>query len=119
MTPRKLNRTYKCKLYRTQKNRHLRRQVTIAGSIRNHMIALQKRYYRLTGQHINKTRMQAHLAKRRTGNKPWWMAQSVQQLVERVEVGYDRFFENLSEGKPRKVGLPNFKASRKYPSFTT
>jgi len=125
MTTVTIRRTYKYQMYRSKNDQYLHRQITIAGSIYNHMIALQKRYYRLTGKHISKGDMQAHLSKLRMGKKGkkyiWWQAlsaQTVQELVERVEGGYEQFFENLRKGKPRKVGLPNFKPSHRYTSFT-
>ncbi len=129
---------YNYMLYRNKKNRKLDHAITIAGNLRNHVIALHRRYYRLTGKHIPVKVMQAHIAKLRMGRisknkklgreaKPYgkkrtyWQAvsaQSAQDICERVEKGYERFFDNLKAGKPRKVGLPRFKKSHKYTSFT-
>jgi putative transposase len=133
-----VRRTYKYKLYRGKQDKPLRRAIDIAGHIRNHIIALHKRYYRLTGKHIPKGQMQAYIAKLRMGRVQanqrlgregreygkrytFWQAipsQAAQDMVDRVEAGYQRFFENVRQGKPRKVGLPNFKKAKTYTSFT-
>ncbi|MGB1286004.1 MAG: RNA-guided endonuclease InsQ/TnpB family protein [Aggregatilineales bacterium] len=104
--------------------------------MRNHIIALQKRYYRIYGKHVPSGQMQAHIGKLRMGkqqaHKPagrkaknygklltYWQAipsQSAPDMVMRVEQGYRNFFENLRKGKLRKVGLPRFKKSKKYSS---
>ena len=39
--------TYEFKLYNSNKNRHLLRQINAAGLTYNHCIAIHKRYYRL------------------------------------------------------------------------
>jgi hypothetical protein len=35
------------------KNKHIHRLIDLAGEIYNHCIALHKRYYRMTGKHLN------------------------------------------------------------------
>jgi putative transposase len=45
-----VRKTYKYRLYRCDTlNRCLHQQINVAGMIWNHALALQKRYYRLTG----------------------------------------------------------------------
>ena len=56
-------RTFKFKLYRSKKNRHLSAQLRIACEIWNHCIALQRRYYRLTGQYLHPNRLKVHLTR--------------------------------------------------------
>ncbi|MGB1286600.1 MAG: RNA-guided endonuclease InsQ/TnpB family protein [Aggregatilineales bacterium] len=135
---RKIRRTYQCRLYRSKHNNHLHQAIDIAGNMRNHIIALQKRYYRIFGKHIPSGQMQPHISKLRMGkqraHKPagrkaknygklftCWQAipaQSAQDMVMRVEQSYQNFFDNLKKGKSCKVGLPRFKKSKKYSSFT-
>ncbi len=50
----KITKTYKYKPYQSNKNEKLHQQIDIAGLIYNHCIALHKRYYKLTGKHLNK-----------------------------------------------------------------
>jgi len=45
------HRNYKYRLYRCdKKDRKLRHKLFVASLIWNHLVALQRRYYRLTGQ---------------------------------------------------------------------
>jgi putative transposase len=90
--------------------------INIAGIIWNHITALQKRYYQLFGKNIDSSRMKAHVAKLRMKTKRYryWRkvgSQAVQQICERHEAAYDKFF--AKQGKP-----PRFKKVKKYRSFT-
>ncbi len=108
--------TLKFKLYQHKRNRHLKRQINTAGVIWNHCIALHKRYYRMYGKHLNCAKLQAHIAKRRKRN-PYWMqvgSQAVQDICQRIERAYQRFFKDHKKG----VRPPNFKKVKKYRSFT-
>ena len=109
-------------MYNSKRNKHLVNQIDIAGIIWNHMIALQRRYYRLTGKYIWEFRMSHHLLKlRKTQRFSYWKkvgSQAVQQLAERHHRAYQRFF-NYKAGKTQlKCGRPGFKKVKKYKSFT-
>ncbi|MBC6938353.1 MAG: transposase, partial [Chloroflexi bacterium] len=111
-----VRRTYKYRLYRSKRDFRLHDTINISGIIWNHLTALQKRYYRLTGEHICENRMKAHIARLRmkTTRFAHWRkvgSQTVQDICERHEQVYDNFFE-------KKGGLPRFKKVKKYPSFT-
>ncbi|MGB1287306.1 MAG: helix-turn-helix domain-containing protein [Aggregatilineales bacterium] len=59
-----VRRIYKYRMYDNDKrNQHLFNQIDIAGIIWNHCLALQKRYYRLTGKYISKTALQKYMSK--------------------------------------------------------
>jgi putative transposase len=93
----KIYKTFKYRLYHNRRNRHLRRQIDIAGLIWNHALALQKRYYRLTGRFIMRNAMQKHIAKlrRRSARYAHWQqlgSQAVQDVCERLDRAYHRFF---------------------------
>jgi putative transposase len=108
--------TLKFKLYSHKRNRYLKRTINAAGVIYNHCIALHKRYYRMWGQHLNCTRLQAHMAKLRKRN-PFWFSvgsQAVQDICQRIEKAYQLFFKHHKQG----VRPPNFKKVKKYKSFT-
>jgi len=61
-----VRRTYKYRLYRCdKKDRKLRHKIFVASTIWNHFVALQRRYYRLTGQYLSLTRMNNHVLKLR------------------------------------------------------
>ncbi|MGB1286301.1 MAG: helix-turn-helix domain-containing protein [Aggregatilineales bacterium] len=70
-----VRRTYKYRMYDNDKrNQHLFNQIDVAGIIWNHCLALQKRYYRLTGKYISKNDLQKHvgkLARERDGFAFW------------------------------------------------
>ena len=117
-----VRKTLKYRLYHHRRNQQLVNRIDIAGIIWNHMVALQRRYYRMTGKYIGQSRMQHHLLKlRRTERYAYWQkvgSQAVQELAERQHKAYRRFF-NYKNGKTgRKSGRPTFKKVKKYNSFT-
>ncbi len=115
-------RTYKYKLYRTKKLKHLHSIVNVSGIIYNHCITLHKRYYRLYGKHLNKYQLQKHLTKLKKREKyEYWKqvpSQAIQQITERIDIAYKKFFE-YTKGKTKlRVSPPNFKKVKKYRSYT-
>ena len=91
--------SYKYKLYRTDKTKYLDKMLREACFVWNHALALQKRYYRLYGKYINCGRMKAHFVKRISRNT--LHSQTVQELLERLDDAYKRFFEHLAERPPK------------------
>lgn len=65
----------------------------------NHALSLQKRYYRLYGKYIQLTIMQKHQAKRIKRNT--LSAMCVQEIIERLDVAYRRFFEHVATRPPK------------------
>jgi putative transposase len=108
--------TYKYRMYtRGKGDKHLHQMINVAGRVWNHSIALQRRYYRLTGKYIPPGELKSHLAKLRRETKrfAYWNAipaQSIQASVERLDTAYQKFFN-------KKAGRPGFKKVRKYRSF--
>ena len=115
-----LTRTYKFKLYRSKKNRHLHQQIDIAGQIYNHCIALHRRYYRLTGKHLSQYALMRHLTKlKKLPRYAHWKvvgSQAIQDVVQRIDRAYTLFFGNLK--RKLKTAPPSFKKVKKYSSFT-
>ena len=113
-------RTYKFKLYRQKKNKYLHQKINIAGLIYNHCIALHRRYYKLTGKSLNKFVLMKHITKlKKLAKYSHWKlvdAQAVQDIVERIDKGYQLFFRNLKH--KIKTAPPGFKKVKKYSSFT-
>ena len=116
----KTRKTFKYRLYTHKRNGHLHEQINVAGLIYNHCVALQRRYYRLFGGYIPKSRLQSHIAKLRKHNPLWQKlgSQAVQQIVERVDNAYQRFFKWAKTRQGPRCSPPRFKRVRKYPSFT-
>lgn len=91
--------TYRYKIYDSKRNRKLDLLLREACFVWNHALALQKRYYRLTGRYINLTRMQHHFARRITRCR--LHSQTVQEILERLDTSYQRFFLHLSSRPPK------------------
>ena len=101
------------KAYNTKKLKHLHQQIDTAAWIWNHCVALQRRYYKLFGRYINVNRLQKHIAKLRRCNTAWQRlnSQSVQEICQRVDEAYKRFFKGLAKRPPK------FKKARNFNSF--
>lgn len=102
---------FKFKVYQSKKNRRLHRRISLAGMVYNHCIALHKRYYRIYKKYPSYVRMAAHFKKKYN-----WFAslgsQAIQDILKRIDDGYQRFFKKLAK-RP-----PTFKKSKLYKSFT-
>lgn len=100
--------TFAFQLYRTKRVKHLHRRIDIAGEIYNHCVVLQRRYYRRFGGYIHLYRLQKHVARLKTiARFAHWSrvgSQAVQDIVRRVDLGYQKFFhkENTRPPRPRK-----------------
>ncbi|MBR0249516.1 MAG: transposase [Synergistaceae bacterium] len=112
--------TFCFKLYHSDHNKALMRQINIAGLIFNHCIALHKRYYRLFGKYINPYKLMKHLTKLKRTQRFSYMcklgSQAVQNIVERIDRAYNLFWSN----RKRKVksSPPKFRRVKHYQSFT-
>ena len=137
--------TLKYKLYNTKKNKCLDEIINLAGLAYNHILSLHKRWYRLFGRKNHETnlafeqlhgrrpkkderrttylslyRIQKHLTELKKTQRYGWMrnipSQALQQIAERIDAGYQKFFDGKFTG--RKVSPPKFKRVRSYRSFT-
>lgn len=91
--------TYKYKLYRSKRTAKLDAMLREACFVWNHALALQRRYYSLYGKYIGVARMQKHFARRIT--RTLLHSQTVQEILQRLDVSYKRFFEHLSRRPPK------------------
>lgn len=112
--------TFCFKLYHSDHNDALMRQINIAGLVYNHSLALHKKYYRLFGKHIQAYRLMKHLTKLKHTKRFAYMrklgSQAVQNIAERIDRAYNLFF--ASQKRKVKCSPPKFKAVRRYKSFT-
>lgn len=112
---------FQYKIYRKPKNENLHRLVNLHGMLYNHCIALHKRYYRLTGKHLNQFALMRHIAKLKTRMGFEWIgligSQSAQDVIKRIEKGYALFFSENKKGNKR-IRPPSFRKIGKYRSFT-
>ncbi|GIV82347.1 MAG: transposase [Anaerolineae bacterium] len=109
-----MRRTLKYRLYVSKRDKHLIGQIHAAASVWNHSVALTRRYYRMYGEHLGANRLMKHIAKLRRRN-PYWQrlgSQAVQDVIQRLDKAYQRFFSDP------KAGRPGFKSRHRYSSFT-
>ena len=90
------------------------------GDVHNHFLALEKRYYRIYGKYAGRYRLQPHLTKllQRTHQHWVWIPRdTLDAVIIRIHIAYERFFDWLKKGKRgRRVGPPKFKKRGKYRS---
>ena len=91
--------TYTYKFYRTKRTAKLDAMLREACFVWNHALALQKRYYALYGKYVSCAQMKAHFAKRIS--RRLLHSQTVQEILERLDLSYKRFFEHLSRRPPK------------------
>jgi len=114
--------TSKYRLYQSKRVRHLHDTIILCGRAYNHCIALHKRYYQLTGKHLNQYALMKHLTRLKQLPKYDWLghipSQALQDIVQRIEKGYKLFFKAAAGEIGPRVRPPSFRKSRKYASFT-
>lgn len=108
--------TYKYKVYTSKRNRKADELFGLACWVYNHCIALHKRYYRIYGKSLHVNRLKVHLTKlKKQSRYAAWntlSSQSIQQIAEKIDDGYKRFFKRQAQ-RP-----PTFRGRRKYKSVT-
>ena len=109
--------TYKYKMYSLcDRNMYIHRDIDSFAEVYNHFIALHKRYYRRFGTYPSKFTMINHLAKlKRTTRFAHWRllpSQALQNVVERIDFGYQKFFARDNK-RP-----PTFRSRFRYQSYT-
>ena len=109
--------THKFKLYsRCDRNKYLHRDIDAFAGVYNHFIALHKRYYRRFGKYPNKFALMKHLTKlKRTKRFAHWYLlpnQALQNVIERIDFGYDKFFKRENKRPPK------FRSQFRYKSYT-
>ena len=91
--------TYEYNIYNSERNKYLDQMLSEAAFVWNHALALQKRYYSLFGGYADIFRMKKHFAKHisrfRLG------AQTTQEILERLDASYQRFFTHLAKRPPK------------------
>ena len=91
--------TYKYKLYQNKHNRLLGGLLSEACFVWNHCLALQRRYYSLYGKYVTANTMKTHFARRYKMRH--LHSQSTQEVIERLDLAYQRFFKHISRRPPK------------------
>ena len=110
-----MRKTLKYRLYRSKRDKHLTEKVELASEIWNHFVALTRRYYEVYGKYPGYYALKRHLTKRKQRDKDRWYglnSQAGQDVIQRLDQAYQRFFEIASAGRP------GFKKRTRYTSFT-
>lgn len=113
--------TYKFKLYKSKKNKHLDDGINIAASIWNYCISMHRRYYRMYGKHLSPNRLMKHITKVKRTLHPEWQAlgsQAIQDVVQRIDRSYKAFFDHVKQKRHGRKSPPSFKKRSRYSSFT-
>lgn len=118
-----IRKTLKYRLYGNRHNKHLHQTIDCAGIAWNHITALQRRYYKLTGRYAHKYAMTKHMAKlRKRGGSYSYLqklgSQSLQDVCLRHDKSYQVFFAWVKTREGRRKGAPSFKKVKSYTSFT-
>ena len=89
------------KLYRSKKNKKIHQMINTSAWVWNHCVALQKRHYRLYKKYIPTGKLQKHIGKLRNKNLRWQElnSQTVQELCQRLDLAYKRFFKRLASNR--------------------
>ena len=97
--------TFAFQLYRTKREKHLHQCIDSAGGIYNHCVLLQRRYYRRFGGYIHYYRLKKHVTRLKKWNRfaHWNLvgSQAVQDIVRRVDLGYQKFFRKENKRPPK------------------
>ncbi len=105
-------RVYKYQIREHPKNKRLGNMLDDLGDVHNHFLALEKRYYRIYGKYAGRFRLQPHLTKLLKRTKQHWAwipRDTLDEVIARIHIMYDRFFDGLG-------GLPKFKRKDRYRS---
>lgn len=109
-------RAFTFQLYQSKRLRHLHAKIDLAAEIHNHLIQVQKRYYRRFRGYLGYYRLKRHLTKlkrwRRFAHWKALDAQAMQHIVWRIDQGYQKFFRKENK-RP-----PTFRKRVKYHSIT-
>lgn len=90
---------YKYKLYKTKNTKRLDNMLREACFVWNHALSLQKRYYKIYHKYISAVDMQKHFVKRI--KRTYLHSQSLQEVLQRLDNAYKRFFKHLATRPPK------------------
>lgn len=101
--------TYKYNIYKSKNTKYIDYILKECCFVWNHALALQKKYYRIFGKYISCSKMKKHFTKRIKRNI--LHSQTRQEILERLDSSYNRFFKKLAKRPPK------FKKHDQFTSF--
>lgn len=91
--------SYSYNIYKSNNMKYLDQMLRECCFVWNHSLVIQKRYYRMYKKYIPLGRMKHHFSKR---IKPVLLhSQTVQEILERLDNSYSRFFKKLAKRPPK------------------
>jgi putative transposase len=77
--------------------------IVTSNCIWNYALMIQRKYYEWYGKYLSSQKLQAYIAKKRKRNSYWLKlnSQSVQEIVQRLDASYQRFFKKTQKRPPR------------------
>ena len=105
-------RTQKYQIREHPQNMRLGNMLDDLCDVHNHFLKLEKRYYRIYGKYAGRYRLQPHLTKllsRTHKHWAWIPRDTLDEVIIRIHIGYERFFDGLS-------APPKFKRKDRYRS---
>lgn len=100
--------SYNYNIYKSNNMKHLDRMLHECCFVWNHALAIQRRYYKLFGKYIHLVKMQKHFSKRIKRNL--LHSQTVQEILERLDNSYSRFFKRLAKRPPKFKNKYSFRS---------
>ncbi len=97
-------RTYKYQIREHPKNKRLGNMLDDLCDIHNHFLALENRYYRIYGKYAGRYRLQPHLTKLLKRTKKHWSwipRDTLDAVIIRLHLAWERFFNIAGTGKPK------------------
>lgn len=100
--------SYKYNIYNQKNNKWLDRLLAECCFVWNHALALQRRYYKIFGRYIGIGKIRHHFAKRIKRDIVY--SQTAQEILDRLDSSYQRFFRKISKRPPKFKSKKNFKS---------
>ena len=97
-------RTYKYPIREHPKNMRLGNMLDDLCDVHNHFLKLENRYYRRYGKYAGRYRLQPHLTQllqRRKQHWAWIPRDTLDAVIIRLHLAWERFFEIPGTGKPK------------------
>ena len=100
--------SYRYNIYNQKNNKWLDQLLAECCFVWNHALALQRRYYKIFGKYIKSSRMEKHFAKRI--KRTLLHSQTTQEILQRLDSSYQKFFKRLAKRPPKFKSNKNFKS---------
>ena len=101
--------TYEYNIYRSKNTEYINSMLKECCFVWNRSLAIQRRHYKMFGKYVSYNRMSSHFTKRY--KNILLHSQTRQEILQRLDSSYQRFFKRLSKRPPK------FKRNECFSSF--